>query len=79
MLLLTEINRQNCPMEDERPLSSALVIEPFQGERYPEMPTLTFIFGLYFSLSAAFYFHAGEREEKCIIEDIPSDTLLTGG
>ncbi|VFV35117.1 transmembrane emp24 [Lynx pardinus] len=65
-------------MEDERPLSSALVIEPFQGERYPEMPTLTFIFGLCFSLSTAFYFHAGEREEKCIIEDIPSDTLLTG-
>ncbi|GAB1289972.1 Vomeronasal 2, receptor 15 [Apodemus speciosus] len=26
----------------------------------------------------AFYFHAGEREEKCIIEDIPSDTLITG-
>ncbi|XP_037386200.1 transmembrane emp24 domain-containing protein 11-like [Talpa occidentalis] len=31
-----------------------------------------------FSLSTAFYFHAGEREEKCIIEDIPSDTLITG-
>lgn len=31
-----------------------------------------------FPLSTAFYFHAGEREEKCIIEDIPSDTLITG-
>ncbi|KAG8508622.1 Transmembrane emp24 domain-containing protein 11 [Galemys pyrenaicus] len=31
-----------------------------------------------FSLSAAFYFHTGEREEKCVIEDIPSDTLITG-
>ncbi|XP_075399723.1 transmembrane emp24 domain-containing protein 11-like [Tenrec ecaudatus] len=27
--------------------------------------------------AAAFYFHAGEREEKCIIEDIPSDTWVT--
>uniref|UniRef100_A0A667GQ17 GOLD domain-containing protein n=1 Tax=Lynx canadensis TaxID=61383 RepID=A0A667GQ17_LYNCA len=44
----------------------------------PRDATLTFIFGLCFSLSTAFYFHAGEREEKCIIEDIPSDTLLTG-
>ncbi|NXL88812.1 TMD11 protein, partial [Alectura lathami] len=23
-------------------------------------------------------FHSGEREEKCIIEDVPSDTLVTG-
>ncbi|XP_043829033.1 transmembrane emp24 domain-containing protein 11-like [Dromiciops gliroides] len=30
------------------------------------------------SISSAFYFHAGEREEKCIIEDIPSDTWITG-
>uniref|UniRef100_M3YIE2 GOLD domain-containing protein n=1 Tax=Mustela putorius furo TaxID=9669 RepID=M3YIE2_MUSPF len=42
------------------------------------MQTLTFIFSFYFSLSTAFYFHVGEREEKCIIEDIPSDTLITG-
>ncbi|XP_004579458.2 transmembrane emp24 domain-containing protein 11-like [Ochotona princeps] len=33
---------------------------------------------LYLPLSAAFYFHAAEREEKCIVEDIPSDTLITG-
>ncbi|NXX77195.1 TMD11 protein, partial [Urocolius indicus] len=26
----------------------------------------------------ALYFHIGEREEKCIIEDIPSDTLVMG-
>ncbi|NXO64968.1 TMD11 protein, partial [Phainopepla nitens] len=26
----------------------------------------------------ALYFHIGEREEKCIIEDIPSDTLVVG-
>lgn len=30
------------------------------------------------SLSVAFYFHAGEREERCLIEDIPGDTLITG-
>ncbi|XP_044537715.1 transmembrane emp24 domain-containing protein 11-like [Gracilinanus agilis] len=29
------------------------------------------------SMSSAFYFHVAEREEKCIIEDIPSDTLIT--
>lgn len=35
---------------------------------------------LYFliSFSFALYFHSGEREEKCIIEDIPSDTLVIG-
>ncbi|XP_022362042.1 transmembrane emp24 domain-containing protein 11 [Enhydra lutris kenyoni] len=42
------------------------------------METLMFVFSFYFSLSTAFYFHVGEREEKCIIEDIPSDTLVTG-
>ncbi|NXU54788.1 TMD11 protein, partial [Turnix velox] len=26
----------------------------------------------------ALYFHSGEREEKCIIEDIPKDTLVFG-
>ncbi|NWZ25099.1 TMD11 protein, partial [Asarcornis scutulata] len=26
----------------------------------------------------ALYFHSAEREEKCIIEDVPSDTLVTG-
>lgn len=30
------------------------------------------------SFSLALYFHSGEREEKCIIEDVPSDTLVTG-
>lgn len=39
---------------------------------------LAFALSFYFSLSTAFYFHVGEREEKCIIEDIPSDTLVTG-
>nr|XP_033788409.1 transmembrane emp24 domain-containing protein 11-like [Geotrypetes seraphini] len=35
------------------------------------------LFNLFFAHSAALYFHAGEREEKCIIEDIPNDTLIT--
>ncbi|XP_078535138.1 transmembrane emp24 domain-containing protein 11-like [Lissotriton helveticus] len=30
------------------------------------------------ALSSALYFHTGEREEKCLIEDIPTDTLITG-
>eukprot|EP00070_Physeter_catodon_P041362 XP_028348256.1 transmembrane emp24 domain-containing protein 11 isoform X1 [Physeter catodon] len=42
------------------------------------MQMLTFLLSFCFSLSTAFYFHVGEREEKCIIEDIPSDTLITG-
>ncbi|XP_052055271.1 transmembrane emp24 domain-containing protein 11 isoform X2 [Apodemus sylvaticus] len=42
------------------------------------MQIQTILLGFSFSFSAAFYFHAGEREEKCIIEDIPSDTLITG-
>ncbi|XP_045429921.1 transmembrane emp24 domain-containing protein 11 isoform X2 [Pipistrellus kuhlii] len=42
------------------------------------MRALAFVLRFCFPLSTAFYFHAGEREEKCIIEDIPSDTLITG-
>lgn len=30
------------------------------------------------SFSLALYFHSGEREEKCIIEDVPTDTLVIG-
>ena len=43
------------------------------------MHKLTFLLSFCFSLSTAFYFHVGEREEKCIIEDIPSNTLISGG
>ncbi|XP_068044540.1 transmembrane emp24 domain-containing protein 11-like isoform X2 [Anomalospiza imberbis] len=37
-----------------------------------------FLMNFWISFSLALYFHIGEREEKCIIEDIPSDTLLVG-
>ncbi|MEE6462784.1 hypothetical protein FKM82_001700 [Ascaphus truei] len=39
---------------------------------------LILLFSVCWSLSYALYFHTGEREEKCLIEDIPSDTLITG-
>uniref|UniRef100_A0A2K6S984 GOLD domain-containing protein n=1 Tax=Saimiri boliviensis boliviensis TaxID=39432 RepID=A0A2K6S984_SAIBB len=42
------------------------------------MQMLTFLLCFGFPFSTAFYFHAGEREEKCLIEDIPRDTLVTG-
>ncbi len=29
-------------------------------------------------LSPAMYFDLGEQEEKCIIEEIPEDTLVSG-
>lgn len=32
----------------------------------------------YLVLAAAMYFQLGEQEEKCIIEEIPVDTLVTG-
>lgn len=37
-----------------------------------------FLMNVWISFSLALYFHSGEREEKCIIEDVPSDTLVTG-
>ncbi|XP_072192280.1 transmembrane emp24 domain-containing protein 11-like [Excalfactoria chinensis] len=37
-----------------------------------------FLMSFWISFSLALYFHSGEREEKCVIEDIPSDTLVTG-
>ncbi|XP_043368622.1 transmembrane emp24 domain-containing protein 11-like isoform X2 [Dermochelys coriacea] len=36
------------------------------------------LLSVWIAVSPALYFHSGEREEKCIIEDIPSDTLITG-
>lgn len=32
----------------------------------------------YLVLAAAMYFDLEEREDKCIIKDIPVDTLVTG-
>lgn len=32
----------------------------------------------FFMLGAAMYFDLGEIEERCIIEEIPIDTLVTG-
>ncbi|XP_009998529.1 PREDICTED: transmembrane emp24 domain-containing protein 11-like [Chaetura pelagica] len=37
-----------------------------------------FLVNFWFSFSLALYFHSAEREEKCIIEDVPSDTLVIG-
>ncbi|XP_065693568.1 transmembrane emp24 domain-containing protein 11-like isoform X1 [Patagioenas fasciata] len=37
-----------------------------------------FLMNSWISFSLALYFHSGEREEKCIIEDVPSDTLVIG-
>uniref|UniRef100_A0A8C9G0E7 GOLD domain-containing protein n=1 Tax=Pavo cristatus TaxID=9049 RepID=A0A8C9G0E7_PAVCR len=37
-----------------------------------------FLMSFCISFSLALYFHSGEREEKCVIEDVPSDTLVTG-
>ncbi|XP_055978095.1 transmembrane emp24 domain-containing protein 11 [Sorex fumeus] len=42
------------------------------------MQVRMFLLTVWFSLTSAFYFHMAEREEKCIIEDIPSNTLITG-
>ncbi|XP_070693263.1 transmembrane emp24 domain-containing protein 11 [Pempheris klunzingeri] len=37
-----------------------------------------FFLQCYLMLAAAMYFDLGEQEEKCIIEEIPEDTLVTG-
>ncbi|KAG7518242.1 transmembrane emp24 domain-containing protein 11-like [Solea senegalensis] len=37
-----------------------------------------FLLHCYLVLAAAMYFDLGEQEEKCIIEEIPEDTLVTG-
>lgn len=37
-----------------------------------------FLMNFCISFSLALYFHSGEREEKCIIEDVPRDTLVIG-
>lgn len=68
----------------QTPYKQSLVTASFQRKdlglaNAVEMQTQTILLCFSFSFSAAFYFHAGEREEKCIIEDIPSDTLITGG
>ncbi|XP_050194063.1 transmembrane emp24 domain-containing protein 11-like [Myiozetetes cayanensis] len=36
------------------------------------------LMNFWISFSLALYFHIGEREEKCVIEDLPSDTLVFG-
>uniref|UniRef100_A0A672Z116 Transmembrane emp24 domain-containing protein 11-like n=1 Tax=Sphaeramia orbicularis TaxID=375764 RepID=A0A672Z116_9TELE len=37
-----------------------------------------FLLQTYLILAAAMYFDLGEQEEKCIIEEIPEDMLVTG-
>lgn len=39
---------------------------------------ICFFLQCYLVLAAAMYFDLEEREEKCIIEEIPVDTLVTG-
>lgn len=37
-----------------------------------------FFLQCYLMMAAAMYFQLGEQEEKCIIEEIPVDTLVSG-
>ena len=37
-----------------------------------------FLLQCYLMLASAMYFDLGEQEEKCIIEEIPEDTRVTG-
>ena len=37
-----------------------------------------FLVSLSFSVTYGLYFHIGETEKKCFIEDIPDDTLVVG-
>lgn len=84
MSLLTEINVQGYPRKPDT--RSRVTCNGSAADKAPpgvaaatEMPVLTFLLSFCFLLSTeAFYFHMGEREEKCIIEDIPGDTLVTG-
>lgn len=39
---------------------------------------VVFFLQCFFVLAAAMYFDLGELEERCIIEEIPIDTLVTG-
>ncbi|KAM4585983.1 transmembrane emp24 domain-containing protein 11 [Fundulus diaphanus] len=39
---------------------------------------VAFLLQCLLTLAAAMYFDLGEQEEKCIIEEIPEDTLVTG-
>ncbi|XP_036777375.2 transmembrane emp24 domain-containing protein 11 [Manis pentadactyla] len=82
MLLLTEIDLQS--HAGKHTASPATLSPPTSRRDLPgaavaatEMRVLTLL-SLCFSPLAAFYFHAGEREERCILKDVPSDTLVTG-
>uniref|UniRef100_A0A8C9TP25 Transmembrane p24 trafficking protein 9 n=1 Tax=Scleropages formosus TaxID=113540 RepID=A0A8C9TP25_SCLFO len=37
-----------------------------------------FLFNLLYSLTFALYFHIGETEKKCFIEEIPDETMIIG-
>lgn len=39
---------------------------------------IAFVLQCYLMLAAAMYFDLGAQEEKCIIEEIPEDLLVTG-
>uniref|UniRef100_A0A3Q2P215 GOLD domain-containing protein n=1 Tax=Fundulus heteroclitus TaxID=8078 RepID=A0A3Q2P215_FUNHE len=44
----------------------------------PIICRVAFLLQCSLTLAAAMYFDLGEQEEKCIIEEIPEDTLVTG-
>ncbi|XP_077334077.1 transmembrane emp24 domain-containing protein 11-like [Lithobates pipiens] len=41
------------------------------------VPCLVIIFNVW-TLANAMYYHSAEREEKCVIEDLPAEMLVTG-
>lgn len=42
------------------------------------MKATLFLFITQFTLSYGLYFHMGETEKKCFIEEIPDETMVTG-
>ena len=50
---------------------------PFQKMISAKVIIFGLLFGL-FGLSSGLYFHIGETERKCFIEEIPDETMVTG-
>lgn len=46
--------------------------------KFSSVPCLLALF-LVLDVSSALYFHIGEGERKCFIEEIPDDTTVIGG
>ncbi len=85
MLLLKVCARSETEPRTEEQEVLSFLVRLFERQRiyfrikvYKMKSYILLVVSIYLSKCSALYFHMGETEKKCFLEEIPDETMVTG-